>query len=309
MKASDWTRFILVLLIFALMHTFIILAVQIENIKKNWPIWKCNPIIMPLAGQFGHDEFTNFTECIQSMQTNYMDYLLGPINVDLSAITQLGTMFTDGLQGSFEILTSLQTLLATIFENIYGVFYLVIIEFQKMVINIKDIFAKIGGMFTILSYLLEGLGITIASLRNSPVGEAVEAACFDPNTKIQLINNEVVAMKDIKLNSKLKNGSIVRSVMKINNLDSKQNIRENMYEIPGGEINETIYVTGSHLIYDDMIKQFIEVRHLRGSNPSVVSDKNCGELCCLITSDHTIPIGKWVFHDWEDNNGSKSKSV
>ena len=309
MKASDWTRFILVLLIFALMHTFIILAVQIENIKKNWPIWKCNPIIMPLAGQFGHDEFTNFTECIQSMQTNYMDYLLGPINVDLSAITQLGTMFTDGLQGSFEILTSLQTLLATIFEKIYGVFYLVIIEFQKMVINIKDIFAKIGGMFTILSYLLEGLGITIASLRNSPVGEAVEAACFDPNTKIQLINNEVVAMKDIKLNSKLKNGSIVRSVMKINNLDSKQNIRENMYEIPGGEINETIYVTGSHLIYDDMIKQFIEVRHLRGSNPSVVSDKNCGELCCLITSDHTIPIGKWVFHDWEDNNGSKSKSV
>ena len=309
MKASDWTRFILVLLIFALMHTFIILAVQIENIKKNWPIWKCNPIIMPLAGQFGHDEFTNFTECIQSMQTNYMDYLLGPINVDLSAITQLGTMFTDGLQGSFEILTSLQNLLATIFENIYGVFYLVIIEFQKMVINIKDIFAKIGGMFTILSYLLEGLGITIASLRHSPVGEAVEAACFDPNTKIQLINNEVVAMKDIKLNSKLKNGSIVRSVMKINNLDSKQNIRENMYEIPGGEINETIYVTGSHLIYDDMIKQFIEVRHLRGSNPSVVSDKNCGELCCLITSDHTIPIGKWVFHDWEDNNGSKSKSV
>ena len=291
------------------MHTFIILAVQIENIKKNWPIWKCNPIIMPLAGQFGHDEFTNFTECIQSMQTNYMDYLLGPINVDLSAITQLGTMFTDGLQGSFEILTSLQNLLAAIFENIYGVFYLVIIEFQKMVINIKDIFAKIGGMFTILSYLLEGLGITIASLRHSPVGEAVEAACFDPNTKIQLINNEVVAMKDIKLNSKLKNGSIVRSVMKINNLDSKQNIRENMYEIPGGEINETIYVTGSHLIYDDMIKQFIEVRHLRGSNPSVVSDKNCGELCCLITSDHTIPIGKWVFHDWEDNNGSKSKSV
>ena len=308
MKASDWTRFILVLLIFALMHAFIILAVQIENIKKNWPIWKCNPIIMPLARQFGHDEFTNFTQCIQSMQTNYMDHLLGPISVDLSVITQLGSQFTDGILGTFELMASLQNILASIFDSVYGVFYLVVIEFQKMVINIKDIFAKIGGMFTILSYILEGLGITITSLQNSAVGKAIDA-CFDPNTKIQLINDELVAMKDIKLNSKLKNGSIVMSVMKINNLDSKQNIRENMYEISGGEINEPIYVTGSHLIYDPMIKQFIEVKNLRGSNPSVVSDKNCSELCCLITSDHTIPIGKWVFHDWEDNNGSKSKSV
>ncbi len=308
MKASDWTRFILVFLIFALMHVFIILAVQIENIKKNWPIWKCNPIIMPFARQFGHDEFTNFSQCIQSMQTNYMDFLLGPINVDLSAITELGSMFTDGILGTFALITTLQNLLATIFGSIYGVFYLVVIEFQKMVINIKDIFAKIGGMFTILSYILEGLGITITSLQNSAVGQAIDA-CFDPNTKIQLINDELVAMKDLKLNSKLKNGSIVLSVMKINNLDSDDNIRRQMYEIPGGENNELIYVTGSHLIYDPIIKDYIKVENLRGPNPSVVSDKNCRELSCLITSDHTIPIGKWVFHDWEDNNGSKSKSV
>ena len=29
----------------------------------------------------------------------------------------------------------------------------------------------------------------------------------------------------------------------------------------------------------------------------------------LITSDHSIPIGEWIFHDWEDNNGSPSKNL
>ena len=38
-------------------------------------------------------------------------------------------------------------------------------------------------------------------------------------------------------------------------------------------------------------------------------DVKCDELSCLITSNHTIPIGQWIFHDWEDNNGSPAKSL
>ncbi len=34
MKASDWTRFIYVIFIFIILHTFIIFVVQFENIKK-----------------------------------------------------------------------------------------------------------------------------------------------------------------------------------------------------------------------------------------------------------------------------------
>ena len=31
------------------------------------------------------------------------------------------------------------------------------------------------------------------------------------------------------------------------------------------------------------------------------------ELACLITEQHTIPID-YLFHDWEDNNGSHQKT-
>lgn len=135
------------------------------------------------------------------------------------------------------------------------------------------------------------------------------AMCFDPDTKIQLDTGELIAMKDVKLGSKLKNGSIVQSVMKINNLDENNNIINKMYKLEKGEKNEPIYVTGSHLIYDSTIKDFVKVSNYRGTNPAIESNKECPELACLITSDHTIPIGNEIFHDWEDNNGSESKNI
>ena len=135
------------------------------------------------------------------------------------------------------------------------------------------------------------------------------ALCFDPETKIKLENNELVAMKDIRVGSKLKNGSTVNAVMKINNLNEKNNIMNKMYKLENGENNEPIYVTGSHLIYDSSIHEFVEVRNYRGKNPAHESNKECPVLACLITSDHTIPIGTEIFHDWEDNNGSKSKNI
>jgi len=133
--------------------------------------------------------------------------------------------------------------------------------------------------------------------------------CFDPETRVKTQSGELVAMKDLELNTILKNGARVVSVMKINNVNDRGSIIHKMYEIDSGEKNKPIYVTGSHLVYDPTIKQFVAVDNLRGPKPSRVSEKHCPVLSCLITTNHTIPIGEWIFHDWEDNNGSSSKSL
>ncbi len=133
-------------------------------------------------------------------------------------------------------------------------------------------------------------------------------ACFDPNTNVMLKNGNIVKMKNIELGSILKNGSVVEAVMRISNLDNN-NIIHKMYKIEHGENNEPIYVTGSHLVYDSIIKNFVKVENYRGLNPALQTEKECSELACLITNDHTIPIGSEIFHDWEDNNGSISKTI
>lgn len=309
MTFSDWSRFILVIIIFMCLHAYIILAIQMDNIKKNWPVWKCNPMVMPFAGVFGHDEFENFTQCIQTMQSDYMTFLLQPISLDLSVITDMGTAFTDGLSSGFEIITTIRTLLSNIFKAIYGAFFQIIVQFQLMMINIKDVFGKIAAIVSLFSKIILGISDTMTSIENSIVGKAIRKFCFEPDTKVMTYSGKLISMKDIEINTRLKNGSTVLSVMRLSNLDSSGNINMPMYEIATGEDNGPIYVTGSHLVYDPKLKEYVNVENLEAGDKCKLSTKECRELSCLITSDHTIPIGDWIFHDWEDNNGSPSKSI
>ena len=112
--------------------------------------------------------------------------------------------------------------------------------------------------------------------------------------------------------AKIADGTIVNAVMHISNLDEDGTPIESLYKLKGGEICEEksnyvedILVSGSHLVYVPSTKIFDHVENLLEAEKT---DILCEKFTCLITSNHTIPIGKWIFHDWEDNNGSKSKS-
>ena len=41
------------------------------------------------------------------------------------------------------------------------------------------------------------------------------------------------------------------------------------------------------------MNSFVKVENYRGLNPALQTEKECSELACLITNDHTIPIKKF----------------
>ncbi len=96
--------------------------------------------------------------------------------------------------------------------------------------------------------------------------------------------------------------------MQISNINEAGKQNEQMYRIKRktGDLDDII-VSGSHLVYDgEEAKQFIHVKYHASAEPV---DMKCETLTCLITTNHVIPIGGYLFHDWEDNNGSQSKNV
>ncbi len=121
------------------------------------------------------------------------------------------------------------------------------------------------------------------------------AFCFHPDTLLRLDNNTYVKMKDVVLGSKLKNGSIVEGILKLNNLDASGSFKEKLYEIPNGENKQSIFVTGKHLIYSGDTLDFV-----KNHKDARITDLNSNEFSCLITNDHLIPIGNHLFWDWED---------
>jgi len=125
------------------------------------------------------------------------------------------------------------------------------------------------------------------------VGNAFKSLfrCFSPDTPIKLKNGTIVKMKDIKLDDVLSNGAVVTATMKIRGRKA-----DPYYEIYSEDIQEKIRVTGSHYIKNK--NKYCEVKDFPKATKT---DEIDDELTCLVTSDHTIPVGEYTFWDWEDN--------
>lgn len=309
MKTADLTLTIIIILIFIALYVFNILIVGIKRVTNNWPLYRCNPVVMPFASIFGQDPVQNFTYCIQNMQTNYMGFLMQPLHYNFGVLGKTAETLATSINSIRAFFNNIRNFVSDIIQNVFGVFLNILVEFQNLTINIKDMFAKTVGILATLMYTLNGSIMTMKSAWNGPPGELVRLMCFDPDTKLQLKDGSYIEMKNVPLNATLKNGSKVCAVMNISNLDDNGNHVESVYRVSGGENADDIIVSGSHLVYDPAVKGFVFVKDLRGSKPALKTDIKCNVFSCLITSDHTIPIGEWIFHDWEDNNGTISKSL
>lgn len=310
MKTNDITLSIIIIILFFLLYLFNFLVASIQRIKANWPIYRCQPLVMPFAGIFGHDVKENFGFCIQNMQRGFMKPLLAPLNLNVGILSDITSGISDNLNDSRGFMKDFRISSGLAFNNIFASIFNITIEIQRVLINVKDTIGKLVGIMTTVLFTLDGSIMTMESAWSGPPGQLVKALCFHPETKLQLNNGEIMAMKDIPLNSILQNGTRVCAVMKISNLDENGMPIEKMYKVKRrnnvNQETDDILVSGSHLIYDPNTKLFVHVKDLPTSE---LSEINCDILSCLITSDHTIPIGEWIFHDWEDSNGSAPKKI
>lgn len=314
MKSSDLSSSILIIIVFIVLYMFNFYVVGIQQVKDNWPLYRCNPLIMPFASVFGYDPQDNFSYCIKNTQTSFMSKFLDPLNQSIDALSSVGKDLTSNIADARSFLNISREEGASTHFKIFNTLFNAILQTQKLFINVKDMFGKLMGIVITFLNLLRGAIMTMESAWAGIPGDLVRALCFHPETKLELQNGEIISMKDIPLNSVLKNGTRVHAVMQITNIDEHENYIEQMYRVQRRDIKavkDDILVSGSHLIYDPAIKEFVHVKDLSESNVSEVniSDVNCKTLTCLITSDHTIPIGGWIFHDWEDSNGSAPKTI
>jgi len=292
-SGKNWVNFLYVNIAFAIYIAGVFYYNQIAEIKANWPLYRCNPMYMFLAD----DIEENFVYCIQSMQTNFMGYLLEPLTyITGSLSTMLGGFMID-IQNIRAMFNKIRTFFSSIIQSVFGVFLNLVIEFQRITIGIKDLIGKTIGIMVSLMYLLDGSIKTMRSTWNGPPGQLVKALgkCFHPETKVKLKDGNIKFMKDIILGDILEDGSIVEVVMMVDNRKEK---------LPFYKINnslcdgENILVTGSHLVFDENKKKFITVENY---NKATLSDIVYDYFSCLITDKNRIKIGDELFWDWEDH--------
>jgi len=300
MKFSDMCLALLILLIFVGMYVFSLVSVGMKKIKKKWPEYRCNPMVMPFASQFGFDPMLNFTQCIGNMQSDAMGFFLQPVHYMLSITGTLGKDLMGSLNMIRKVIASVRGMVGNIVGDIFGVFLNILIQVQTLMIKLKDMTMKIVGICVTILYVMGSSMKLGQSMWKGPIGGILRTLCFKDTTKIKVQGfNKLQNISDIHLGDILESGATV-----IGKLQLKGDATNPYYRIWSEKLQDYIYVTGEHRILkrdgkdlDDIFENYIKVSTFKHAEKTNEYDD---VLHCLITSDNRIPIGEYVFWDWED---------
>ena len=290
-KGSEWGYFIFVTIGFLILNLTIIFFGSVAEIKRNWPVYRCNPGYFPLYPVLSNDMSGDFAGCIQNTTYDFMPELLAPLNYITDQLSNLGLGFVNDIQGVRDMFNYIRDKITGVFNMIFGIFINLIIEFTKIGISLKDMMGKVVGILSVVFYIIEGSITTMDASAKTLFSPVIAITCFHPNTQIKLKNGQIYCIKDIPLGSILENDARVQVVLNIEKT-------EPLYLLKKIGVNASdIYVSGSHFILYN--NKFIQVKHcpLAISQTKVQSDNYIS----LITTNHTIQIGNTIFWDWEDD--------
>jgi len=302
------------------MYIFSIVVIGLKNIKKKWPEYRCNPLVMPFAGQLGFDATTNFVHCVSQMQSQSMNFFLQPIHYMMSLMGGIGNKLSESMNFARRMQGWVRGKVGNLIGDIFGVFLNILIQIQRMIIKLKDMAMKIIGTMATILYIMSSSMKLGQSIWAGPIGGVLRTLCFKEDTQIKLESGELCKLKNINLGDKLCNGAIVIGTLKLQG--SKHNP---FYKIWSQELKDYIYVTGEHKILNtyenelngqdgqdgqdgrhiqdaktkenDIFNNYIKVSSY---NKAEKTDMHDDTLYCLITSNHRIPVGEFLFWDWED---------
>jgi len=170
MKTSDILLSILIILIFLGLQLFNILAIGIKNVKDNWTLYRCNPMIAPFATIFGKDPSQNFDYCIQNMNANFMPSLLDPLTSLVGNITQMGSDNSGMVKSLIGVSAGTNSGILGMVDDGVAIVLNVFLVFQTIIIKIKDTFAKVIGIIITITFVLGGLELTALNVWNGPIG-------------------------------------------------------------------------------------------------------------------------------------------
>lgn len=175
MKGSDILRMGMVLLVFMIVYIASMFSGGIQQIKDNWPLYRCNPVVMPFAGVFGYDATQNMTYCIQNAQTQYMSYLLQPLYYALSVSNSIGSSLSNDLQSMRNAVGLTRSLMGGNFLDVFSKLINIRVEFHRITSKFKDVMKKMMGVQMTFLYILTGGIDTGRSIVAGPIGKTLDA--------------------------------------------------------------------------------------------------------------------------------------
>jgi len=294
---AGWFWFMFISLTFTGLLVIIISFTNIVDISTNWAKNRCNPMIMPFASLFGYNTAENFNFCIGNILKNGASKFTGPF----ASILQ---MFVGSLMTIMSSINSFRVILATLMGGITNIFKEITERFQVLMSNIvltssalKRLMGRMFATFYAIIYMGTS-GIQAGSnFTNTFLFSFLDTFCFDPSTMIEVEDFGLISIDQVKIGDILANGQKVTAIYHI--------MADGQKMVKIGPVT----VSSNHYIRDSNNNWIRADKHPDAIEISAWSGGKDKPLICLDTDTHEIPIGPYIFSDYNEIDSSDAPAM
>jgi hypothetical protein len=287
-------KIILILSVFLIATIIIVWSQYKQYIQDNWLEYRCNPLIMPFSGYFGHDSSENFSNCMMQIFTGFGGNMLQPVSFMHGQISGILKDFTDNIQGMRGFFYTFRNLFLTFVQGIMKRIEDGASTLQYLMTKLKAILERLWGIMVTIIYVGFTSVETMTSVFKGPIGGFAKFFCFDGDNLVNMVNNYNKKISDIEIGDEILMGGKVLGVLKFT---SENNMMCNY---------KGVIVSATHLVKEDN-----KWKRIHQTNNAIILDKyNKEHIYCLITENNIINIKNCIFTDYiETSNPSVNSKI
>jgi len=260
-----------------------------NEIAKNFPKYRCNPLMMPFAGSFGYDAKANFDFCLTNIFNGKAAQIFAPI------YTLLGS-FTDIVKTITNVALGLRQLFANFLLGVNNFIRSVRDKIQALLTNVRMSFLKINNLMgkvygTMISVIYMGTSAMTAgmSVGDNSLVKFLFEFCFAPETLIRLRNGTYTQIQHLQI------GDVLASYPGNKDPCVTSVLRFDGSKTPMVRIGDVV-VSGEH--YVRCLGKWMAAK----DHPEAVSTDSLPTLVCLNVTGHQFVAGSsLVVADYDEH--------
>jgi len=263
---------------------------HVAEIKKNWKKYRCEPSIMPFAAFYGHNTAENFNYCTGNIFTTMTSDITGSFSSVLGEFTSILAVLMDSVNSLRVGMATLGGGINVIFQDFTDRISTFFFRIRVSAIRIKMLMQRMyATLFSVLYMGLSGLTAT-SNFGNTALFGFIDMFCFPPETELRVFKKGPVPIYQIAVGDILM-PTMTRVTAKFHFLGTGQK----MVQFPSG-----LQVSTNHYVRNAATNQWVQA----DQHPDAVAIGTYmgHSLICLNTDSHTIPIGEYVFRDYDETS-------
>lgn len=195
--------FVLVTVIFVGLTVLFFSLGNLTEIGKNFAKYRCNPLMMPFAGQFGFDAKENFDFCITSIFNAKAAEVFAPLYGILSQFTSVLTVMMNATLGIRKLFSNLFLSINNLVAGVRNRIQNLLFEIRMSFLKINNLMGRVfGTMFSVI-YMGSSALTAANNLAFNDLTIFLSEFCFDPKTPVRTETGIYVPIERLKIGDAL----------------------------------------------------------------------------------------------------------